>query len=176
MYGNDEFTVNVGPYTVFDPSCTLTSPVEVPVATPPRIWVSLQLRTASGVPPIDTELGPCVVPKLEPTTVTRVPMAPDVGLKPVITSGTVKPTLLLISPAAEVTTTFPVIAPVGTDVTILVSLQLLIDAETPAKVTVPCAAPKFKPVIVTGVVAGPDVTDKLVTAGCCSTVKSTPLL
>jgi hypothetical protein len=137
LYGNDVFTVYVDPYTVFDPTWTLTSPVEVPVPTPPRIWVSLQLRTASGVPLIAAEFVPCVPPKLDPVIVTKVPIAPDVGLSPVITSGTVKLTPLLISPAADVTTTGPVIAPAGTDVTILVAFQLPIDAETPAKVTVP---------------------------------------
>ena len=70
---------------------------------------------------------------------------------------TVKVTPLLAIPFT-VTTTFPVVAPEGTDVTMLVALQLVTAAGVPLKVTVlvPCADPKFVPVIVTAVPTGPE--------------------
>jgi hypothetical protein len=58
-----------------------------------------------------------------------------------------------------VTTTFPVVAPVGTGTVTLVALQAVGVATVPlnATVLVPCVAPKFAPVIVTAVPTGPDV-------------------
>jgi hypothetical protein len=74
---------------------------------------------------------------------------------------TVKPTPLLATPPT-VTTTFPVVAPLGTGATILVALQLVGVAAVPLNVTVlvPCVAPKFVPAIVTAVPTGPDVGDR----------------
>ena len=71
---------------------------------------------------------------------------------------TVKFTPLLATPPT-VTTTFPVVAPVGTGTTMLVGPQLVGVPAVPLNVTVlvPCVAPKFVPVIVTDVAAGPDV-------------------
>jgi hypothetical protein len=71
---------------------------------------------------------------------------------------TVKFTPLLATPPT-VTTTFPVVAPLGTGTTILVGPQLVGVPAVPLNVTVlvPCASPKFAPVIVTDVAAGPDV-------------------
>src|SRR5208283_2678163 len=65
---------------------------------------------------------------------------------------TVKLAPLLATPPT-VTTTFPVVAPVGTGAVMLVALQLAGEAEVPLNVTVlpPCVAPKFVPVIVTDV-------------------------
>ena len=56
------------------------------------------------------------------------------------------------------TTTFPVVVPLGTGTTMLVALQLVGVAAIPLNVTVlvPCDAPKFVPVIVTEVPAVPD--------------------
>jgi hypothetical protein len=70
---------------------------------------------------------------------------------------TVKLTPLLAAPPT-VTTTFPVVAPVGTGTTMLVGPQLVGIPVVPSKVTVlvPCVAPKFVPVIVTDVATGPD--------------------
>ena len=48
---------------------------------------------------------------------------------------TVKGTPLLITPAAVITTTLPVRAAAGTDAVILVSLQLMIEADVPPKLT-----------------------------------------
>ncbi len=71
----------------------------------------------------------------------------------------------------------PVVAPVGTVVTIDVAPQLaIVVAAVPLKVTVlvPWLEPKPVPVIVTDVPTAPDVGDRVVMFG--TTVKFTPLL
>jgi hypothetical protein len=72
---------------------------------------------------------------------------------------TVKAMPLLDLPPT-VTMMLPVVAPVGTGTTMVVALQLVGVAATPLNVTVldPCVAPKFVPLMVTGVPAGPDDT------------------
>lgn len=77
-----------------------------------------------------------------------------------------------------VTTTFPVVAVAGTGTTMLVELQLVGVAGVPLNVTVlePCEDPKFTPVIVTGVPAGPAVGERLDIPGPDPTTNSTPLL
>ena len=116
-----------------------------------------------------------------PLIVTEVPTGPDAGDKLVILGAgtvTVKLTPLLAWPPT-VTTTFPVVAPVGTGATMLVALQLAGVAAVPlkVKVLVPCVVPKFAPLMVTEVPTGPDVGDKLVILGAGTvTVKLTPLL
>src|SRR5947208_17122626 len=76
---------------------------------------------------------------------------------------TVKFTPLLATPPT-VTTTLPVVAPPGTDATMLVALQLVVLAVVPLKVTAP-VVPKFVPVMVTAVPTGPVVGFRLVIAG-----------
>jgi hypothetical protein len=70
---------------------------------------------------------------------------------------TVKLTPLLATPPT-VTTTFPVVAPLGTDTVMFVALQIVDVPAVPLNVTVlvPCVAPKFVPVIITEVPTGPD--------------------
>jgi hypothetical protein len=58
---------------------------------------------------------PCVVPKLVPVIVNDEPTTPEVGDRVVMPGATVNGTPLLATPTA-VTTTLPVVAPVGTDV------------------------------------------------------------
>jgi hypothetical protein len=85
----------------------------------------------------------------------------------------------LLDTPPTVTTTFPVVAPVGTTATIDVAFQLVIEvAAVPlnATVLVPWVEPKFVPVIVTGVPTAPEVGDKLVMLGVGNTVNATPLL
>src|SRR5205085_676136 len=84
---------------------------------------------------------------------------------------------LLASPPT-VTTTLPVVAPDGTGTTTLVADQLVGVAAVPLKVTVllPCVAPKPVPAIVTAVVTGPLVGDRLVIVGGTMTVNDMPLL
>jgi hypothetical protein len=91
---------------------------------------------------------------------------------------TVKFTPLLETPET-VTTTLPVVAPLGTGMTMLVALQpVAVPAEIPLKVTVlePWLPPKLVPAIVTEAPMGPDVGFTLVMLGVGITVKATPLL
>ncbi len=90
---------------------------------------------------------------------------------------TVKLTALLARPP-KVTTTFPVVAPVGTGTAMLVALHEVGVAAVPLNVTVlvPCVAPKFVPAMVTEAPIGPDVGFRLVMLGATVTVKATPLL
>src|SRR6266436_392032 len=109
--------------------------------------------------------------------VTEVLTAPDVGLRAVMLGGrTVKLTPLLATPPA-VTTTLPVVV-VGTGAVMLVAVQFVGVTEMPLNVTVlvPCAVPKFVPVMVTEVPTCPDVGFRLVMLGGIVTVKLTPLL
>jgi hypothetical protein len=70
------------------------------------------------------------------------------------------------------------VAPVGTETTIEVALQLAGVARVPLNVTAlaPCVEPKFAPVIVTDVPTSPAVGDKFAMTGVSSTTKLTPLL
>jgi hypothetical protein len=79
---------------------------------------------------------------------------------------TVKVTPLLATPPT-VTTTGPVVAPPGTGTTMLPALQVLGVAGVPLTRTllVACVAPKFAPLIVTGVPTAPDAGDRLVMLG-----------
>jgi hypothetical protein len=82
---------------------------------------------------------------------------------------TVKDTPLLAEPT--VTTTLPVVAPVGTVATIDVVLQLAIAvAAVPLNFTVlvPCVEPKLLPVMVTEAPTAPEVGDKLVMLGAAA--------
>ncbi len=104
-----------------------------------------------------------MAPKLEPVIVTDVPHGPDVGLKLVMLGGgvSVKTTWLLpTAPATTYTRSFPIGVPVGTGTEMLVALQLVGVVAGPLMnmtLLVPCVAPKFVPVIVTRVLAGPEV-------------------
>src|SRR5437899_2249548 len=91
---------------------------------------------------------------------------------------TVKFAPLLSWPFA-VTTTLPVVAPLGTGTAILVELQLVGVAAVPLNETVlvPWAAPKLVPAIVTDAPTAPEVGFKLVIlGGGTATMKLTPLL
>ena len=141
---------------------------------------ALQLVTVAVVPLNFTVLVPCVEPKFVPVMVTAAPTAPEVGDKVVMLGGatTVKLDPLLAMPPT-VTTTLPVVAPVGTVATMDVALQEVIDVAVVTlnlTVLVPWVDPKFVPVIVTEAPTAPDVGDKLVMLGVGTTVKFTPLL
>jgi len=110
--------------------------------------------------------------------VTEAPTAPEVTDKVVMLGAatTVKLTPLLALPPT-VTTTLPVVAPVGTVSTIEVALQLVIAVAAVVlnfTVLVPWVEPKFVPVIVTDAPTAPVVGDKLLILG--KTVKLDPLL
>jgi hypothetical protein len=99
---------------------------------------------------------PVVVPKLLPLIATAVPAAPVRGETELTIGGgtTVNVTPLLATPFA-VTTTDPVVVPVGTETTIEVSLQLETVAAVPLKLTVPVAMPNAVPEMVTEVPTAP---------------------
>ena len=128
--------------------------------------VVLQLVGVAEMPLNVTVLVPWVAPNVVPVMVTEVPTTPLVGDKLVMLGTTVKLTALLARPPT-VTTTFPVVAPLGTGTAMLVALQLVGVPAVPLKVTVlvPWVEPKFVPVIVTDVPTAPDVGDKLVMLG-----------
>jgi hypothetical protein len=155
--------------------------VVAPVGTVATIEVALQLPMVVAVVPLNcTVLEPWVEPKFVPVIVTDAPAAPDVGDRLVMLGAdtTVNDDPLLAT-LLTVTTTLPVVAPVGTVATIEVALQLpIVVAVVPLNFTVldPCVEPKFVPVIVTDAPTAPDVGDKLVMFGVGSTVNADPLL
>src|SRR3989442_1108632 len=107
------------------------------------------------------------------------PTAPLVGASDVMlgVGNTVNATPLLTT-LLTVTTTFPVVAPVGTGTTMLVADQLVGVALTPLKVTllVSLVAPKFVPVIVTAARTAPLVGQRFVMVGVDTTGNASPLL
>jgi hypothetical protein len=115
----------------------MTLPVAAPFGTEAAMLVAFQLVGVAAVPLNVTVLVPCVAPKLVPVMVTEVPAGPEVGFRLVIVGGavTVKLTPLLATPPT-VTTTLPVLAPLGTGTAILVALQLVGVAAVPLNVTV----------------------------------------
>ena len=181
MLGAGTVTVKLTPLLATPPTVTTTFPVVAPVGTGTTMLVALQLVGVAAVPLNFTVLVPCVAPKFAPVIVTDAPTTPDVGFRLVMLgAGTVTVKLVpLLATPPTVTTTFPVVAPVGTGTTMLVALQLVGVAAVPLNVTVlvPCEAPKFAPVIVTLAPTNPDVGFKLVMLGAGTvTVKATPLL
>ncbi len=93
-----------------------------------------------------------MAPKFEPVIVTEVPTVPEVGDRLEIfgVGRTVNGEPLLATPPT-VTTTFPVVALVGTGTVMLVEFHAIGVAEIPLNVSVlvPCVAPNEVPVIVT---------------------------
>ena len=181
MLGAAAVTVKFTPLLAIPPTVTTTFPVVAALGTGTTMLVALQLVGVPAVPLNLTVLVPCVAPKFVPVIVIDVPTVPDVALRFVMLGAaavTVKVTALLAIPPT-VTTTFPVVAALGTGTTILVALQLVGVPAVPLNFTVlePCVAPKFAPVIVTDAPTDPDVALRLVMlGGGIVTVKFTPLL
>jgi len=156
--------------------------VVAPEGTQTTIFVALQLVGVALVPLNLTVLVPCVEPKFDPVMVMQFPTAPDDADSALMLGGafvTVKLTPLLARPPT-VTTTLPVLAPLGTEVPILVALQLVAVAVIPLNVTVldPWADPKLVPETVTGVPIVPELGESPVIEGVEDKVslKMTPLL
>ena len=172
-------TVNATPLLAKPPTVTTTFPVVAPLGTGTLMEVALQLVEVAAVPLKVIVLLPRLEPKFDPEIVTDVPTAPEVGDSPVMVGAvaTVKLTPLLATPPT-VTTTLPVVAPVGTGALIEVALQVVGVAVVPLNFTVlePWDAPKFVPLMVTAVPTVPEVGDSPETVGVGSTVKLTPLL
>jgi hypothetical protein len=151
--------VNTNPLLANPPTTTTTLPVDAPLGTVVTSLVLFQIVTVAGVPLKVTVLFPCVDPKFEPAIVTDVPTTPALGDKLEIVGGT--PTInvnALLSTPPTVTNNGPVLDPLGTVVAICVLLQLVVAASVPLNLTVllPWVPPKFDPVIVTGVLMGPN--------------------
>jgi uncharacterized protein YjeT (DUF2065 family) len=181
--GAGTVTVKLMPLLAIPPTVTTTVPVVAAPGTGTMMLAALQLVGVAVIPLNVTVLAPCGVPKFVPAIVTAVPTAPDDGLRLVRVGGgtvTVKVSPLLAWPPT-VTTTLPVVAPVGTGAAMLVAVQFAgaIVAAIPLNFTVlvPCVAPKLAPAIVTTLPTTPDVGLKLVRLGAGTvTVKLRPLL
>jgi hypothetical protein len=175
MLGPDADTAKLTPLLAAPATVTTTFPVAAPLGTGATMEVELQLVGVAVMPLNVTVLLPCVLPKVVPAIVTEVPTSPEAGDRLVMCGVTVKATPLLAT-LATVTTTLPVVAPLGTGTTMDAALQLVGVAALPLKVTVllPCVAPKPLPETDTEVPTGPDAADKPVMFGV--TVKATPLL
>jgi hypothetical protein len=172
-------TVKLDPLLATPPTVTTMFPVVAPLGTVVPMLVALQLVTVDAVPLNFTPLEPWLDPKFVPVIVTAAPTPPDVGERLVMLGPetTVKLDPLLFTPLAN-TTTFPVVAPLGTVVAMLVELQVVTVAVVPLNFTVlePWLDPKFVPVIVTGAPTAPEVVERLVMLGADTTVKLFPLL
>jgi|SRR6266571_5018306 len=151
------------------PFTTITTfPLEAPDGTGTVTLVGLQLVGVARVTLKVTVLDPWDAPKFVPVIVTDAPTwaPPGVMLAMFGVGITVNATPLLATPPT-VTTTLPVVAPLGTRTAMLVLLQLVGVAAVPLKVTVlvPCVAPKLVPVIVTALPTGAEVGERLVMLG-----------
>ena len=145
--------------------------------------LSVRLPTATAT--VKSRFDPvavtvCVQLNVEPvdidTPLALGPTASTVTPPEVEAAVTVKVTVLLATPAT-VTTTGPLVAPLGTGTVMLVALQVVGVASVPLNVTVPAVVPKFVPAIVTTVPIGPDVGLTVVMLGAGDvTVNATPLL
>jgi hypothetical protein len=172
-------TVKLSPLLLTPLAFTTTFPVVAPLGTVVVMLVALQVPTVAVVPLNVTV--PCVDPKFVPVIVTGVPTAPAVTDKLVMLGAgtTVNATPELATPPAAVTTTLPVVAPLGTVAVILLAPQLVIVvALVPLKVTppLPCVAPKFDPAITIDDPTAPVFGVNEVMLGAAVTVKVTPLL
>src|SRR5260370_2950888 len=181
ILGAGTVTVKLPPLLAAPPTVTTTFPVVAPAGTVAVMLVALHAVAVAATPLNATVFVPCVAPKFAPLIVTDVPTNPDAGFKLVMLGAgtvTVKLPPLLAAPPT-VTTTFPVVAPAGTAVVMLVALHAVAVAVVPLNFTVlvPCVAPKFAPPIVTDVPTNPDAGFKLVMLRARTvTVKLTPFL
>lgn len=161
-------TVKFTPLLSTPLACTTTLPLPAPVGTLATIELAPQLVILAVVPLNFTVLVPWVDPKFEPEMVTDALTAPVVGDKLVMLGAgtTVKLTPLLELPLT-VTTTLPVVAPVGTVATMELELQVVTLAVVPLNFTVlvPWLEPKDEPAIVTEAPTAPEVGERLVILG-----------
>lgn len=174
--GVGRVTVKTMELLAWPPTVTTTFPVVAPAGTGTTMLLSPQLIGVAVAPLNITVLTPCVTPKLVPEIVTEVVGGPDVGLKLVIAGLTWKATALLPKPLTITCTPSEPTGKLGTITTKLELLQLVGATPIPPKVTVlaPWDAPKFEPVTVTELNAGPDAGFRPEMLGV--TVKLTPLV
>jgi hypothetical protein len=144
-----------------------------------RIAVLDHEVTGAATPLKEAVLEPWLAPRFMPCRVTVVPDGPDTGYRfDMLGGGATMKLTALLSKLETVTMTLPVTAPLGTGTTMLVPLQLVGVAAVPLNVTVlvPWVAPKFVPLSVTEVPAGPPRGDTVAMFGAGITVKFTALL
>jgi hypothetical protein len=161
-------TVKLTPFEAPTEVVTTTFPVVAPVGTVQTRDAALQLPQLAVIPLNWTKEVPWVEPKLLPAIVVVDPTIPALGDR-LLTIGrnrTVKLTPELAW-ADTVTTTLPVVAPVGTAQCRSVLVQEEQEAVVPLNVTVlePWLEPKVVPAIATEVPTTPLVGDKDVIAG-----------
>jgi hypothetical protein len=161
-------TVKITPLLLTPLAFTTTFPVLAPLGAGTTMAESLQLRGMPALVPNLIVLVPCVAPNPLPATVTDVPIGAAFGDRFVMLGAgtTVKFTPLLGTPET-VTTTFPLVAPVGTGTTILVFAQLVAVPATPLNVIVllPCVVPKLVPATVMDAPIAPALGEKFVILG-----------
>ncbi len=130
--------------------------------------VALHELGVARVPLNATVLEPCDDPKFIPLIVTDAPTNPALG-DTVLTTGVFKTIKLvpLLDTPDTVTTTFPLVAPLGTGPTIETEFQLAGVADEPLNVIVldPGVDPKFAPVIVTDEPTTAELGERLVIVG-----------
>jgi len=136
---------------------TLILPVTAPTGTVAVIWVAEFTTKLARTPPNRTAVAPV---KAVPVIVTAVPVLPLVGENEEIVGAgtvTVKLALLVSVPPGVVTVILPVVAPVGTFVSIRVPWEFTVtgDALTPLNCTAVAPATKPLPLIWTAVPTGP---------------------
>ena len=134
-------TVKLDPLLFTPLANTTTFPVVAPLGAVTTMLVALQLITTAGLLPLNlTVPEPCVEPKPIPVIVTEAPGAAAAGDRLVMlgVGRTVKVDPLLSTPLA-ITTTFPVVAPLGTVTFMVVALQLVTAAAIPLKLIEPFA-------------------------------------
>src|SRR5208283_699975 len=144
--------------------------------------VAVQLAMLVALVPLNFTLPvPCDGPKFVPVITIDDPTAPVFGVSDVMLGAavTVNVTPLLATPPAAVTTTLPVVAPVGTVAVMLDAPQLVIVvALVPLNLTLPfpCDGPKFDPAITIDDPTAPVFGISDVMFGAAVTVNVTPLL
>lgn len=128
-------TVKLTPLLELPLTVITTFPVVAPLGTGATIELSAQFVGVALAPLNLTVLLPSDKPKLVPEIVTEAPTAPDVGERPLINGVIVKEAPLLGAPFA-VTTTLPLVAPLGTGTIIEVSAHAVGVAVVPLNVKV----------------------------------------
>jgi hypothetical protein len=131
----DGFTVKLTVLLATPFTVTTMFPVMAPAGTGATMLPALHDVGVAATPLNVKALVPCVAPKWVPVTVTLVPTTPVDGLRLEMFGLTVNVTPLLATPPT-VTTTFPVVVPVGTGAVMLVALQAVGVAVVPLKVNV----------------------------------------
>lgn len=144
-------TVKLRPFVFTPLAFTMTFPVVAPVGTLATMLVALQLVIVAVVPLNFTFPLPWVAPMLEPAIVIEAPTAPEFGVRlDMLGVASTVNALPLLAVPLTVTTTFPVVAPLGTTATILVALHDVTLAVVLLNLTVlvPCVDPKLVPAMV----------------------------